>query len=75
MNKTHLIDSVSVTDPSGYRHTVNVYEDEILTQTLQGTRSTKGLKSYALANGNPVNFISEGQFYDVFGERTLTAAA
>ncbi|MDM9601374.1 hypothetical protein QTN23_17795 [Pseudomonas shirazica] len=74
MKRTHLIDSVSVTDPSGYSHTVNVYEDEIFTSTLQGTRSTKGLKSYALANGNPVNFISEGKFYDVFGERTLTAA-
>jgi len=74
MKRTHLIDSVSVTDPSGYRHTVNVYEDEILTATLSGTRSTKGLKSYALVNGNPVNFISEGKFYDVFGERTLSAA-
>lgn len=42
MKRTHLIDSVSVTDPSGYGHTVNVYEDEILTPDLAGNSQHQG---------------------------------
>jgi len=73
MPVTKQIGSVRVSDPSGGEHTVLLLQDEITTSTLSGRRTTPGNKSYRLANGNPINYVSETEFYDVFAERTLTA--
>ncbi|PXX63819.1 hypothetical protein SAMN05660489_03701 [Pseudomonas sp. LAMO17WK12:I10] len=75
MIRTKQIGSVKVTDPSGGKHAVLQFQDEVTTNTLSGPRTTLGLKSYRLENGNPVNYVSEIEFYDVFGERKLSVVA
>lgn len=58
-------------DASGNRYTIIKYTDVETSRTFGASEAVTGLDEYRLATGEPVNRISDGEFFAVISEITL----
>jgi hypothetical protein len=58
-------------DPSGNRYTIIKYTDIETVRTYGASETVTGLDEYRLATGEPVNRISDDEFFAVISEITL----
>lgn len=71
MGNARKTGEIIAVDGSGKRYTIIKFTDFESVQTFGKSERVTGLDEYRLANGEPVNRISEKEFFAVISEVTL----